>query len=59
MNKTDIWGYLAPLIVWLGDHWTAIGAFILFLLQVIYQLIRIRNEARNGLKNSSNSRRSR
>lgn len=42
MDTKDLWGWLAPIIVWCGDHYSAVFAVTLFVLQIIYQSIRIK-----------------
>ena len=42
MTLDDIWGWISPFIIWIGTHYSAIGGVTLFLLQVIYQVIRIK-----------------
>lgn len=38
----DLWGWIAPVIVYILDHITLVGAVLLFLLQAIYQLYKIK-----------------
>lgn len=42
MNADDLWGWIAPVVVWCGYHYSAVFAIILFVLQIIYQTIRIK-----------------
>lgn len=42
MKLDDVWGWFAPIIVWCGDHYSMLFALVLFLLQCVYQTIRIR-----------------
>ena len=39
---TNIWGWFAGIGVFAFDHWSGIAAFILFGMQAVYQVYRIR-----------------
>lgn len=47
MDRNDIWGWVAPIIVWCGDHYSGIFAFVLFIAQLVYQTIRIQRLYKN------------
>jgi len=38
----NLWGYLAGALVWCFDHWSGVAAFVLFVLQAVYQVYRIK-----------------
>ena len=40
---TNTWGWISAGAVFVFDHWSGFAAFILFVLQLIYQVYRIRN----------------
>jgi hypothetical protein len=42
MMWDDVWGWIAPFVLFITDNLTACGAFVLFILQAVYQMYRIR-----------------
>lgn len=49
---TNIWGWLAGVFLFAFDHWSGCAAFILFALQGVYQVYRIRIARRRDKKES-------
>jgi hypothetical protein len=54
MDIQDYWGWTAPFFIWIVDHYSFIFALILVLLQILYQIIRIRHINKYGIKDRRN-----
>lgn len=50
MDFRDCIGWAVPFFVWFGDNYGPVLATILFILQAVYQLIRIRNINKYGIR---------
>ena len=42
MDIQDYWGWAMPFFVWAADHCSLFLAVVLFILQAIYQILRIK-----------------
>jgi len=42
IDGSDYWGWAAPIVVWVADHCSLFLAIALFVLQAIYQILRIK-----------------
>ena len=42
LDGSDYWGWSAPIVVWIADHCSLLLAIALFVLQAIYQILRIK-----------------
>jgi hypothetical protein len=39
---SNLWGYGSSLVVFVFDHWSGFAAFVLFVMQGVYQFYRIK-----------------
>lgn len=61
MNDTtnQLWHWAAGAVVWCFDHWSGMAALVLFALQAVYQIYRIRlikRQVENGEKDGTTIR---
>jgi hypothetical protein len=52
----NLWGWASGVFIFITDHWSGIAAFVLFALQAIYQVYRIRHARKECQEPSTNNK---